>query len=197
MNYLDVNFPIELNEYFSSETEFSTSKAILKNRNELRNINWEEPRKKYKLIYKNLNIKNYQKLQSFFFICQGCYHSFNFFDKNDNQIELQKIATADGQTTDFEIFKNYSYDNLSIKKRIYKTTNEKVYINNNLVNNYKYTIHDGIISFYQQYVPKMNDVITIKCNFYIIVRFENDTINITKKNNTIEIENLSLVEVKK
>ena len=80
MNYLDIDFPKELSYCFAGGAEFCTSLAIAKNKQEVRNDNWQYPCFKYNLLYKYCNNVLYNKLQSFFLICRGQKYSFNFLD---------------------------------------------------------------------------------------------------------------------
>lgn len=197
MNYLDVIFPEELSYCFDCCIDFLTSMAILKNKQEIRNQKWIEPRYKYNLIYKNCNERLYQKLNAFFLICKGKKNCFNFLDKNDCKIENQQIGVGNGETKDFNIYKIYSYENLSIQRNIYKTSNEVIYINNKIIDSDNYTIKDGILSFKDGFIPKEGDLIFIDCIFYVIVRFENDYLVVNRKDNLIELQDVCLIEVRK
>ena len=197
MNYIDIDFPDELSNFFSGGAEFSTSYSTLKNKQEVRNQNWQSPRYKYNLIYKNCSEKNYQTLQSFFLICGGKKTAFNFLDKNDNKILKQPIKCYKNDIKKYEIYKLYSYQNISFKRDIYKTKNEKIYINNQLIDDNKYIIEDNILSFNDNVNINENDVVSIDCNFYTIVRFDNDFLPVIRINNTIELPDISLIEVKK
>ena len=89
MKYIDIDFPDELYEYFSGGAEFSTSISTMKNKREIRNRNWDGPRFRYKLQYKECNDEIYRQLHSFFILCGGSEMAFNFVDKNDCKLENQ------------------------------------------------------------------------------------------------------------
>ena len=195
MNYLDIDFPQKLTSFFSGSTEFSTSIAVSKNKQEIRNQNWQNPRNKYNLTFKYCNKKVFEELKSFFLICGGCKYSFNFEDKTDNKIEQQVIGVGDGTTKEFQIYKNYQYQNYNFKRNVYKVYNTKVFINDNEIQNGDFYINNGTLIFPNDKIPSNGDVIKIETNFSVIVRFENDILTSSVKDfGTIEIEKLSLIE---
>lgn len=197
MNYLDIDFPDDLAECFNGGAEFLTSIAITKNKQEVRNSNWNNARFKYNLMYKNCSENLYKKLQSFFLICNGRKIAFNFKDKNDYQIQNQVIGIGDGETKSFEIYKNYSYQELTFKRQIFKLKNTTILINNIEIDSQYFTVNNGILCFTDEKIPEIGDTITINADYYVIVRFDNDYLPITKhKHDCIELPDISLIEVK-
>ncbi len=197
MNYIDTNLPDDLSDCFSGGAEFSTEIAITKNKQEIRNSNWNNTRFRYNLLYKKCNEHIYEKLQSFFLICNGRKIAFNFKDKNDYQIRNQVIGTGDGETKTFEIYKNYSYKELSFKRRIFKLQNTTVSINDTKIDRKYYTIDDGILRFADDKIPEAGDAIAIDTEYYVIVRFDSDYLPITRhRHDCIELPDISLVEVR-
>ena len=97
MKYIDIDFPEELYEYFSGGAEFSTSIATMKNKKEIRNRNWDNPRFKYRLQYKECNDDIYRKLHSFFILCGGKEMAFNFIDSKDHELKNQILPKKGGQ----------------------------------------------------------------------------------------------------
>ena len=196
MNYLDIDFPKELSYCFAGGAEFCTSLAIAKNKQEVRNDNWQYPCFKYNLLYKYCNNVLYNKLQSFFLICRGQKYSFNFLDINDNIIQFQTIGTGDGKNTKFEIFKTYSYGGYTFNRRIYKTKNEQVFINGRKIATEKYSIDNGILTFKDDYIPADGAVISVSATFFVIVRFCNDFLPIISNNSfSKELPDIVLLEV--
>lgn len=196
MNYLDIDFPQELSYCFAGGAEFCTSLATAKNKQEVRNDNWQEPRFKYNLLYKYCSNAVYDKLQSFFFICKGQKYSFNFLDTNDNTIISQIIGIADGEKDKFEIFKTYSYGIHSFNRKIYKTKNEKIFIDRELIDAKKYSISNGILTFQNNYIPTNGSIITISATFFVVVRFCNDFLPIISNNKfSKELPDITLLEV--
>ena len=196
MNYLDIDFPNELSYCFAGGAEFSTSLAIAKNKQEVRNDNWQYPCFKYNLLYKCCNTALCNKLQSFFLICKGQKYSFNFLDINDNIIQFQTIGTGDGKTAKFEIFKTYSYGGCSFNRRIYKTKNEQIFINGTKIATEQYSIDNGTLTFKDNYIPTNGSVISITATFFVIVRFCNDFLPIISNNSfSKELPDITLLEV--
>ena len=195
MNYLDIDFPSKLTQFFGGTTEFSTAIAVSKNKQEIRNQNWQNPRNKYNLTFKYLNKKAFEEVKSFFLICGCCHSSFNFEDKTDNKIEEQTIGIGDGIKKEFQIFKNYAYNNQNFKRNVYKVSNTKVFINNNELQSGDFYVNNGTLIFPDDKIPASGDIISIDTNFSVIVRFENDILSSSIKDfGTIEIEQLSLIE---
>lgn len=198
MNYIDIDFPDNLTNCFAGGVEFLTNVSTTVGKKEIRNSTWNNGRRKYNLIYKNCSQKTYEELQAFFMLCNGRQKAFNFFDKNENKIANQLIATGDGATTSFKIFKIYTYDNMSVQRDVKKVKNVKIYLNNNQIDSAKYSITDGIITFTNDSLPQAGDNIYIDCNFYTIVRFTNDFLPVVHKgNNLIELPDITLLEVQK
>ena len=196
MNYKDIYFPNELSFCFSKSIEFLTSICISKNKKENRFENWDNPRFKYNLVYNNLNKNLFNKLQSFFLICKGCKFAFNFKDIDDNRIEHQQIGVGDGLQNHFTIYKNYSYNNTAFKRKIQKVNNEKVFINEQIVDKNNYNIINDTIYFNENSIPNNDDIISIEADFYIILRFSNDFIKVEKTLlNSYILSPISLLEV--
>ena len=195
MKYIDIDFPIELSKCFSGGAEFSTSIALMANKNEVRNKNWIYPRYKYNLQYKLCNANIFNKLKSFFLLCNGSELSFNYLDSADNKLQNEVISIADGSTHSFQIYKNYSYSNRTFRRKIYKVKDEKVFINNIEVEKNKYEIVNGVIKFTDDVEINNEDVISITATFYVIVRFNIDYLPVLQKNfNSFELPDISLIE---
>ena len=195
MKYIDIDFPIELSKCFSGGAEFSTSIALMANKNEVRNKNWIYPRYKYNLQYKLCNANIFNKLKSFFLLCNGSELSFNYLDSADNKLQNEVISIADGSTHFFQIYKNYSYSNRTFRRKIYKVKDEKVFINNIEVEKNKYEIVNGVIKFTDDVEINNEDAISITATFYVIVRFNIDYLPVLQKNfNSFELPDISLIE---
>ena len=195
MKYIDIDFPIELSKCFSGGAEFSTSIALMANKNEVRNKNWIYPRYKYNLQYKFCNVNIFNKLKSFFLLCNGSELSFNYLDSADNKLQNEVISIADGSTHSFQIYKNYSYTNRTFRRKIYKVKDEKVFINNIEVEKNKYEIVNGVIKFTDDVEINNEDAISITATFYVIVRFNIDYLPVLQKNfNSFELPDISLIE---
>ena len=193
MKYLDINFPTEFKHCFTKQIEFSTSSACLKNKQSFYHPNWQYPRYKFILSHKICNYKSFQKLNAFFLICKGRGTAFNFLDITDNTIQ-QQISIGDGITNAFDIYKTYSIDGYTHKRKINNIKNAKIYIDNHLVKSSSYTISNGTLSFTADSIPANNSVITMMAEFYIIARFDIDKLQYTDKVNSIELQDLSIIE---
>ena len=197
MKYIDIDFPEELHEYFAGGAEFSTSISTMKNKREIRNRNWDNPRFKYKLQYKECNFDIYQKLHSFFILCGGSEMAFNFVDDNDCRIEnqiLQKNPLSNGDNQ-FLIVKTYSYQQQSFNRNIYNIRNEEVFINGNKLLPGQYSIRQNILTLNSEIQINENDIVSINADFAVIVRFDCDFLPIKKKSfDAIELPDISLIE---
>lgn len=195
MKYIDIDFPQELSRCFNGGAEFSTSIAITKNKQEIRNKNWFFPRYKYTLQYKYCNKEIFQKLQSFFLICNGSEMCFNYLDNTDYTLNNEIIAVSNGINTSYQIYKTYSYNNKVFQRKITKIKNANIYINNSLLDTDKYNINNGIITFINSYIPEKNSIISITAIFYVIVRFDIDFLPVAQKQfNSVELPDISLIE---
>ena len=193
-DYLDINFPREIAGFFSGGAEFSTEIVETSGRYEIRNKNWDTPKSRYIMTQNRINHREMDILNSFFLICGGCEKSFNFLDLTDNKINYQYLADGDGSTTEFQVFKNYIYGDLSFQKNVGKLTNVKVFIDDIEVDKEKYSIDCGKIVFNTP--PVAGSKIFIDATFYHIVRFKNDYLQARYLNfNTVEINDLELIEV--
>jgi len=63
-------------------------------------------------------LEEFNSLTSLFFVVEGNVHTFNLVDPNDNLIENEIVAVADGVQTEFSIFKTYSLQSRSFKRLI-------------------------------------------------------------------------------
>ena len=165
----------------------------MKNKQEICNQNWQNPRYKFTLAHKTCTQQNFQKLQNFFLICKGQGTAFNFFDVSDHFLN-QQIGIGNGITNTFTIYKTYFFEKYAYKRNIYNIKNVKIYVNNQLVENNYYTINKNELLFINNYIPEQNSIIAIEGIFYITARFENDVLQYINKNQYIDIENLSIVE---
>ena len=194
MKYINIDFPDELYEYFDGGAEFSTSIALMKNKKEIRNRNWDSPRFKYKLRYKQCNNSIYEKLHSFFILCGGSEIAFNFIDKNDSKLENQILESNNSNC--YSIVKSYINNNYSFNRNIYNIRNEQVFINNTPITKENYTITQNNLIFNEEIKISNSDIVSINADFAVIVRFNCDFLPVSRKNfNIIELPDIELVEV--
>ncbi len=196
MNYLDIDFPEDLSLCFSGGPEFLTSISSTKNKFEIRNQIWTYPRYKYSLINKTCGKKIYNQLLNFFLICKGRKMAFNFLDINDCYIKKQKIGIGDGKNLKFKIYKSYSYGDYIVERPIFKVNNVKVFINNEQVSDKDFSIENGVLIFSENSIPPVSSIIKIDAMFYVVVRFDTDSITIARNSGSIEILDLDLIETK-
>ena len=197
MKYIDIDFPDELYEYFSGGAEFSTSISTMKNKREIRNRNWDSPRFRYKLQYKECNDEIYRQLHSFFILCGGSEIAFNFVDKNDCKLENQILPkdTFSNNDNQFLIVKTYSYQQQSFNRNVYNVRNEEVFINGNKLSQEQYAIQQNPLTINNEIQINQNDVVSINADFAVIVRFDCDFLPVKKKSfNAIELPDISLIE---
>ena len=196
MNYFNLDFPEKLTYCFEKEVEFLTTISSTKNKKEVCNHNWTTPRYKFNLVHKTLNKNDFQQLQSLFLVCKGQGTAFNFLDKTDYEIINQQIGLGDGVNKNFDIYKIYSYQNYSYKRRIYNLNNVCVYLNGDKIEETAYTISNGTLSFKEGNIPLSGQVITMDAEFNVIVRFNTDLLKVTSKGQYVEIDDLSLIETR-
>ena len=192
--HLDIDFPSELSNFFSSSIEFSTSVATIKNKQEVRNGNWLKPRNKYTLQYKYCTQQTFEKLKTFFLICKGREKTFNFLDATDNKLCNQVLAIANENQTEFKIIKTYNYNGFTAYRDIFRLKNVHVFVNNTEVGAENFVIQDNILKF-MNYEIKQNDIISIDATFYVICRFDSDCMSASSRQfNSVELPEITLLE---
>lgn len=185
MSILYKVFPMEVSG-FGHSPKYSTTITVGASGSESRNINWADALREYDLRFTIRAHADVYAGLHFFHTCHARGYGFlikdladyNFADQAGNVAHqiLTGLIPADGSRTQFQIFKIYQ-DSLSryvrrdIKFPIPNTWEVKV--NNVTVTNYQVELSTGIIHF--NIAPTAGVEIKVKCEFYVPVRFGNDS----------------------
>jgi uncharacterized protein (TIGR02217 family) len=194
--FLDFKFPTDMPFGIEVGPEFLTEITTTISGEEYRQSKYFFPRKKYVLTTILQTREEIEKLANFFYLMKGRFHSFRFNDLLDNAVDNQLLAIGDGTTKKFQLIKSYFYNYYKLyDKIIHKPVHETIKICVNHQATTKFTIDEnGIVSF--KTAPKLNAKITIRFNFDIIVRFDNDYLPVIFNHDGLyRVDNLRLIEV--
>lgn len=165
----DLIFSPEIAYGATGGPEFSTDIVTSSNGYEYRNVNWLQARNKYNLAPAIKTKDQLEYLINFFRSCQGRANPFRFKDWVDYKINNQLIATADGETKEFQLVKSYHHSIRKISKPIINTI--RISIGGKIVNP-KIDHLTGIIKFEE--APDEGMEIRAEGEFDVLVRFDTD-----------------------
>jgi uncharacterized protein (TIGR02217 family) len=167
------------------------------NGKETRATNWSYPRYKFDLSFEFLEdsssqIDDIHTIIGFYNARKGAYDDFLFKDDTDYQMTGQNIGSGNGQSTIFQIVRNYGGFLEPVKG--VKSSTLKVYLDGVLTTDY--TLSDyGVITFNS--APANTVAITVDCEFYYRVRFNDDDVTFNNfLKNLWECNNITLIKVK-
>jgi len=191
MQYHDVLLPDFLTIHLKGGPVFSTSTASTVSGREIRIYERQNAIQKYSLVGCRLSHDEFKKFNSFFRSRLGCAYAFRIRDHADFKIENQVIATADGSSKEFEIYKSYEDDACSYRRKIPAIREDSIDAN-----------------FIIENIDRMNGIIHVRdliasgsklvlsAEFDVWVRFASDEFRYSSTSDgSILIEDLGLVEV--
>ena len=194
--FYEINFPSDIAYGASGGAEFFTDITTSSSGFEQRNINWSSSRCYYNLAQSIKTKDQLDILISFFRLVKGKAIGFRFKDWSDYQIVQQKVANSDGNTTNFQIIKEYEFYDSKVIRKITKPVKDKVKIfcNQTLVfPNIDYTT--GEIIFDKP--PNTGDEIIVDAEFDVPVRFDIDKLTTSIENYGVYTHyEIPLVEIK-
>jgi uncharacterized protein (TIGR02217 family) len=120
MAFHDVRLPEQIERGSQGGPRFKTSVLTLSSGFERRNIDWENSRAAFSAGYGIQTKADFSEVLEFFYARQGKAHSFRFKDWSDFEITDQTVATSDGATTNFQMFKRYSSGGIQFDRTITK-----------------------------------------------------------------------------
>jgi len=185
-DFHDVRFPISLAFGASGGPEFTTQITQLSSGQEYRNAPRALPRRKYDAIAGVKSNKQLTELIQFFISRKGRLHSFRFLDPFDNRscsIERtpshldQTLGQGDGETSEFQLVKDYDGLSRPITKPVENTV--LIAVNGQVVETSEFSINylTGVVTFTAPPVP--GATITAGYSFDTVVRFETDFLDMT------------------
>lgn len=118
MAFIDIRFPTNISYGSAGGPKYNTSVIVVKSGREKRNINWNYPRIEFDVSYGILEFSDLENLIAFFHIVQGKGYTFRFKDFSDYKScnvdttpshNDQTITPVGESTTEYQIYKTYSY----------------------------------------------------------------------------------------
>ncbi len=172
----EVQFPPKIAYGASGGPEFSTSIATSINGFEQRNINWHHPRGRWDISTGIKDAGDIEEILAFFRARRGKAYGFRFKDWSDYEAVYELIGVGDGEQKSFELIKEYTSGGYQYIRRILKPveTTVKIYIDGEVVLNYKLDTTTGIVTFNKP--PKSGVNIRSDLEFDVPVRFDTDQI---------------------
>jgi len=155
---------------------WSTTVVPLSGGKEHRNKNWAAPRRRYEFAYSNKTPAEVRAIQSFFDDRQGSYQGWLLKDWSNYALTGELILTAAGSELTAQIIQTWGDTNaFSRTIRYIKSGTLVVYLNSSpLTEGSDYTVDSaGLITFTSALAP--DDAVTVDCEFYVPVRFEQDS----------------------
>lgn len=184
----EVRFPISISTNSSGGPEFSTDVVVVNDGYERRNQNWSQGRISYDASYGVRSMADIATVLKFFRARQGKAIGFRFQDPLDHTsasdglsgyyMTDQSIGTGNGETTAFQLVKNYTNGITTHVRKITKPVAGKlaVAVAGVLTTDYTIDTTTGIITFTT--APIAEAVITAGFEFDIPVRFDSDDLDV-------------------
>lgn len=199
MNFHDVRLPKFMGAFAIGVVEFSTSVVRTMSGRELRNADRLNANHKFLLKNCRLSEEQFVQFNNFFRARKGQNHAFLFHDRADHQATRQCIASGDGLTDEFCLYKNYDDAIEPYKRRITKPIEGSVnlYIKegDNLIET-KADINSrqGVINLLEPL--SIGQSLVADFAFDNVVRFSGDRLEYSYANDgSIELVSLELLEV--
>ncbi|HCR86349.1 MAG TPA: TIGR02217 family protein [Alphaproteobacteria bacterium] len=198
-SFHEIKFPSEVSFKAKCYAEFKTSVVSLNSGYEKRNQQWLFGRRKYEIEFKNIGKAEANKVISFFQARNGKLNGFRFKDWDEFEAKDENVGIGDGETTEFQLIKNYGDENYNYQRKITKPVEGKLIIkqNGSVVSGSAYDVFwdKGIISF--DTAPDTGAIITADFEFDVPVRFDTDFLSLkTEEYGKSSIEKISLIEIK-
>ncbi len=207
MSFLDIRFPTDISYGSAGGPSYNTSVVVVKSGREKRNINWNYPRIEFDVAYGIKEFSDLESLIAFFHIVQGKGYTFRFKDfsdfkscsiENESSFDDQIIATGDGTTTEFQIYKSYSYESsVRQSRKVTKPISSSVSVGiNGIEQESGWSVEDttGIITFNS--APADGASISAGFLFDIEARFDTDSLSTNLEDYKAGSTEVPIIEVK-
>ncbi len=207
MSFIDVQFPTDIAYGSAGGPTYNTSVVSIKSGREKRNINWNYPRIEFDVSYGVREMPELESLIAFFHIVQGKGRTFRFKDfsdwkscktENTPAFDDQNIGTGDGSTTEFQIYKSYSYSgSVRQSRKITKPVSGTVLVGINgteQTSGWSVDTSTGVITF--DSAPSDGANITAGYEFDIEARFDTDTLSTNLEDYRTGSIEVPVIEVK-
>jgi len=196
MSFHEVLFPSCCEVFLVRRSLFSTSKIICASGKEIRNLDQEYHRGQYFLKDCFLSKNEFWLFNNFFKARRGSRFAFLLRDNADFFVQKQSLGVSDGIKKDFQLCKIYQDEKYPYIRKITKIKRDslKLYAGEDEIQEYQLNENNGIVILPDALVKDRTLYATFE--FYLVVRFSEDSFDYQPKSDgTIEILNLSLIEV--
>lgn len=177
----NVFFPVEMDYGSSVSVEWNNKQFDVDNGARTVNQIWEYPKQVYRITANNLCDEDYNKILALFYNMKGSVDSFNIKDPYEFILANETLGTGDGTITQFQIYKTYTEQGLSYKRKIQQMDSTTLLVEVNAVPKtlgVDYTISNGIITFTT--APAAGEsVVLAGGEFYVPVYFKNPSLPTT------------------
>ena len=191
MQYHDILLPDFITIHLKGGPVFSTATASTISGREIRVYERQNALQKYSLEGCRLSHDEFQRFNGFFRARLGCAYAFRIRDHADFRIENQIIATADGASQEFEIYKIYEDAACGYRRKIAAIRSDKIDANFNIESIDR---ENGVI--HTKDILASGEALVVTAEFDVWVRFASDEFRYSSSaDGSILIEDLGLVEV--
>lgn len=179
--------------------EFKTDISETIGGNEQRRARWSRPLRIYSIPFNNKTTANMNTLKKFFYDHQGQYDSFLFYDPSSRNTWVipdgSKVTSGTDVKKIYLPFQNLypldstpSYGTASANVRVYVSGTE---VTSNLV----FSATTGVITWTYGF-PTSTQAIQVDYEYYVRVRFNSDTIEVTEQRHNLQSATIELKEVR-
>ena len=197
MSFLNERLPVDVAPGAGSSPTFSTNVKRLRGGGEYRNALWSDPLRSYRLQYPGRDAQRIEdELLTFLMKTQGSFRAFRARDWSDYKVTDAPVATGDGVTYWFRLYK--PYDTYSRRISLPVAGSVSVKLNGSLISAFDYAIDSekGVIVFINPPAPGVT--ITWSGEFDVPVRFEDDGFEISMvATGKGVVSGVSLIEVRR
>jgi uncharacterized protein (TIGR02217 family) len=187
LTFIESQFPAGISFGSSGGPVSNTNIVVTKSGNEVRNVNWPQPIRKFQAQYGIRNYADMDAVLQMHLVCQGKSIGFRFKDWSDFKscgvsgtpaFNDQTIGTGDGSKKIFQLVKKYSFGGYTVTRAIKKPVANTVLIGiNGAQQNSGWTVDtvNGLVYF--ETAPGNGLAVTAGYEFDVPVRFDNDELS--------------------
>lgn len=195
MAFHDVKFPGTPEWGVSGGPRFRTTTIVTASGFEQRNVEWDDPLRRWQITLSSLSVEEFESLADFFLARQGSAHSFPFRDPADFAVEAMVFGEGDGVETEFPLARVYADTVTPRTRRITRPRPATVSVFVGGVLTAATVDRDGGMVTFSS-APADGAVLSWSGEFDIPARFESDEANWTLEGPFTSWSGLSLVEVR-
>lgn len=187
VTFIASRFPTGISFGSSCGPVASTNITVTKSGNEIRNVNWPRPIRRYQAQYGIRHHADMDDVLKMHLVCQGKAIGFRFKDWSDFKscgvsgtpaFGDQVIGTGDGVAKIFQLVKNYTFGGYTVTRNIKKPVANTVLIGiNGAQQNAGWTVDTVHGLVYFDTAPGNGLAVTAGYEFDVPVRFDNDELS--------------------